>query len=229
MKKLGLIGGISWFTSADYYKYINEGVNQRLGALNFAPCIMHSFSMEDIKKHMDAGDYDTVRNLFCDASLHMKQGGAEGIVICANTMHMFADDIEQRTGLPVIHMVDATAKAILGQNLRKVALLGTLPTMNLSFYKDKLAKYGIETVLPTEGDKEYIHASIFAELSRGIFTAETKARYISIINEMVANGAEGIILGCTDIPPLIAQEDVSVPVFDTTRLHAEAVVEFCLG
>jgi aspartate racemase len=178
---------------------------------------------------MEAQDYAAVGELFVNAALHMKQGGAEGIVICANTMHMFAGLIEQRTGLPVIHMVTATAKAINAQGLKTVALLGTRPTMDLPFYKEKLAAHGIQTILPSEADKDYIHANIFEELSRGIFTQPTRERYIGIIKGLVAQGAEGIILGCTDIPPLISQGDVSVPVFDTTRLHAEAVLEFYMG
>src|ERR1043165_7412753 len=229
MRKLGVIGGISWHTTADYYKILNEGVAARLGGLNAAPCIIHSFSMEAIKVHMDKQDYDAVRHLFVDAAIHMRQGGAEGVVICANTMHMFADDIEKGSGLPVIHMVTATAKAITAQGINSVALLGTRPTMDMPFYKDKLAAHGIKTLVPGEADKDYIHASIFEELSRGIFTQPTRERYLSIINKMIAQGAEGIILGCTDIPPLINPEDVSVPTFDTTRLHAEAALQFCLG
>lgn len=229
MKKLGLIGGISWHTTVDYYKYINAAVASRLGGLNCAPCVIHSFNMEDLKAPMNAKDYDAVLQLFTEACLNMKESGVEGLVICANTMHMFAFRLEERTGLPVIHMVVATAHAIKRQGLKTVALLGTRPTMDLAFYKDMLANHGLNPMVPNEDDKDYIHDSIFEELSRGIFTEATKARYQSIIADLVSKGAEGVILGCTDIPPLIGQDDVTVPVFDTTRLHAEAAAVFCLG
>ncbi len=229
MKKLGLIGGISWHTTVDYYRYINEAVAARLGGLHSGTFIIHSFSMEDLKVHMDKQDYAAVGEIFVKAAQNMKEGGAEAIVICANTMHLFAEEIEQRAGLPVIHMVTATAHAIKAKGIGTVALLGTRPTMDLPFYKDKLASFGIRTLLPSEEDKDVVHETIFSELSRGIFTEDTRARYVTIINKLVAQGAEGIILGCTDIPPLIRQEDVTVPVFDTTRLHAQAALEFCMG
>ena len=229
MKTLGLIGGTSWVSTMDYYKYINLGINERLGGLNYAHCILHSFCYADVKALMDVCDFDGVYEMFSKACLHLKQGGAEGIVLCANTMHMFADKLEQRVQLPVIHIATATANAIKARQLDRVAMLGTKFTMEKDFFKDKLTAQGIEMMTPGEEDKDFIHSSIFDEMGKGIFTQATKARYISIIESLVSNGAQGVILGCTEIPMLLSQEDVSVPVFDTTKLHADAAVAFCLG
>lgn len=229
MKTLGLIGGISWVSTADYYKYINEGINKHLGWIYFSRCIIHSFSYGEIKNIADAGDFAVLGRQFIAACHNMKAGGAEAIVICANTMHMFADELERETGLPVIHIATATAKAINAQGLTKVGLLGTKPTMQLDFYKQKLAGHGIEALIPGAEDMDFIHNTIFEELGKGIFTEETRRRYLSIMDKLVAMGAQGIILGCTEIPMLVTQADVPVPVFDTTKIHADAAVAFSLG
>lgn len=229
MKTIGLIGGISWVSTIDYYRYINEGINQQLGWIYYARCIIHSFSYGEIKNLADAGNFAAIRDQFIAACHNMKTSGAEGIVICANTMHMFANDIEQATGLPVIHIATATAKAINAQGLTKVGLLGTKPTMQMDFYKQKLAAHNIDTLIPQQEDMDFIHNTIFEELGKGIFTAETKARYLSVMDKLVAQGAQGIILGCTEIPMLLTQADVPVPVFDTTKIHADAAVAFSLG
>jgi aspartate racemase len=152
-------------------------VSEKLGGLNAAPCIIHSFNMQDVANLMNARDYTAVSKLFCDAAIKMKADGAEGIVICANTMHMFAGDIEKQSGLPVISLVTATAKAIEAQKLTTIGLLGTRPTMDLPFYKEELSRYKITTLLPTEPDKDFVHETIFSELSRGIFTPGTRAGY----------------------------------------------------
>ena len=178
---------------------------------------------------MDAGNTAEVLNLFIKACLNMKDGGAEGIVLCVNTMHMFADDIEQATGLPVIHIAEATADAIKKQGLDKVALLGTRPTMEQDFYTKKLAAKGISALIPNDEDREFIHHTIFEELGKGLFTEPTKSRYISIINDLVGQGAQGAILGCTEIPMLLTQADLTVPAFDTTKIHSAAAVAFSLG
>lgn len=229
MKTLGLIGGISWVSTADYYKYINEGINEHLGWIYFSRCIIHSFSYGEIKNIADTGDFAGIKDQFIAACQNMRTGGAEAIVICANTMHMFADEIEQATGLPVIHIAAATAKAINAQGLTKVGLLGTKPTMQMDFYKQKLAAQDIEALIPQQEDMDFIHNTIFEELGKGIFTEETKRRYLSIMDKLVAMGAQGIILGCTEIPMLVKQADVPVPVFDTTKIHADAAVAFSLG
>ncbi len=229
MKILALIGGTSWVSTVDYYRYINEGINEQLGGIYYSRCIIHSFSYGVIKDMADAGNFAGVRNEFIAACLNMKDGGAEGIVLCANTMHMFAHDLEQATGMPVIHIATATARAINEAGLKKVGLLGTRPTMTMGFYTEKLSEHGIETLIPDEQEMDFIHETIFTELGKGMFTHETRERYINIMNRLVAAGAEGIILGCTEIPMLLTQEDVTMPVFDTTRIHAAAAVAFSLG
>ena len=170
MKILGLIGGTSWVSTVDYYRYINLGINEQLGWIDYSHCILHSFSYGAIKRLMDAGQQSQVLDLFIKACLNMKEGGAEGIVLCANTMHMFAGDIEKATGLPVIHIAEATAGEINKQGLTKVALLGTKPTMEKDFYKDKLTAAGITTLIPADEDRDFIHATIFEELGKGEFT-----------------------------------------------------------
>lgn len=229
MKILGLIGGISWVSTQDYYKYINEGINAQLGDVNFARLIIHSMNYAEIKKNNDADDWDANFDLIYPACENMKAGGAQAIVLCANTMHLLADRVEAQLQLPVIHIATATANAIKQQQLKKVALLGTKFTMLRNFFTDKLKAQGIEAIVPDEADREFIHYTIFEELGRGIISAETKSRYISIIEQLISRGAEGIILGCTEIPLLINPEDVSVPTFDTTKIHSEAAVKFALG
>ncbi len=229
MKILGLVGGISWVSTIDYYRYINEAVNKQLGGLNYAECIIYSLNYAEVKKNADAKNNEAVLSMVTNACMHLKQSGAGAIVLCANTMHMFAEDIERQTGMPLIHIAAATANEINKQGLRKVGLLGTIPTMEMDFYKKKLADKGIEAIVPEEEDRTFIHASIFGELGKGIINEETKKRYLVIMDKLVEEGAEGIILGCTEIPLLIKQADVKMPVFDTTRIHAEAASAFALS
>ncbi|QSW89777.1 MULTISPECIES: aspartate/glutamate racemase family protein [Flavobacterium] len=230
MKKIGLIGGISWVSTTDYYKLINLGINEKLGGLNFSECLVYSFNYADIKKNNDNNDWDSTFNMLLKGCEFLKSGGAEAIVLCANTMHLIADKLQDAIKLPVIHIAVETAVEIQKQNLKKVGLLGTKFTMELDFFKNKLAEKGIETIIPTsEEDKDFIHYTIFEELGRGIVTDETKKRYLEIANELIKNGAEGIILGCTEIPLVIKTEDLSVPIFDTTLIHAKAAVEFQLS
>jgi aspartate racemase len=229
MKKVGLIGGISWVSTMDYYKFINTGVNEKLGGLNFAECLIYSFNYNDIKQNNDANDWDKTLEMISEASLHLKNGGAEAIVLCANTMHLIADQLEKRVGIPVINIASATANEIKKQGLKKVGLLGTKFTMERDFFTTKLRDQGIEFIIPENDDRDFIHYTIFEELGRGLLLKESKDRYISIINKLKANGAEGIILGCTEIPLLVKQEDVSIPVFDTTMIHSKEVVEFMVG
>ncbi|MDQ3111101.1 MAG: amino acid racemase [Bacteroidota bacterium] len=226
MKIIGIIGGISWHSTQDYYRYINEGVNKALGGMNFARLIMHSMNYGEIKKNNDAGDWDATFNLLAEACENMKAGGAEAIVLGANTMHLLAERIEEKVKLPVIHIATATAEAISKQQLTKVALLGTKFTMEKTFFTDKLKAKNIEAIIPDDADRDFIHWTIFEELGRGIISAESKARYISIIHKLVQQGAQGAILGCTEIPMLIKEGDVNVPVFDTTKIHSDAAVQF---
>jgi aspartate racemase len=229
MRKIGLIGGISWVSTSDYYTLINKGINEKLGGLNFSECLIYSFNYADIKKNNDANDWDSTFNMLLKAAEVLKSGGAEAIVLCANTMHLIADKLQQAIGLPLIHIAEETAIEIQKKDLKKVGLLGTKFTMELDFFKDKLAEKGIEAIIPiSEADKDFIHYTIFEELGRGIATEETKKRYLEIANELIKNGAEGIILGCTEIPLVIKEGDLSVPIFDTTLIHTQAAINFQL-
>lgn len=230
MKIIGLIGGISWVSTADYYKLINEGINDKLGDLNFSECLLYSFNYADIKKNNEANDWDSTFKMLLKGCQFLKQGGATAIVLCANTMHVIADKLEAAIDLPIIHIATATAIEIEKQGLKKVGLLGTKFTMELDFFKDKLKNLGIEAIIPAnEADKDFIHTTIFEELGKGLVTAATKKRYLEIANQLIKEGAEGIILGCTEIPMVIKPEDLSVPVFDTALIHSNAAVQFQLS
>jgi len=229
MKKIGLIGGISWVSTTDYYKFINTGINERLGGLNFAECIIYSFNYADIKKNNDANDWNKTLEMITAASHHLKSAGAEAIILCANTMHLIADELQDRIKLPVIHIAEATAKEIKKENILKVGLLGTKFTMERDFFSSRLKAENIECIIPDEKDRDFIHYTIFEELGRGLIVEESKKRYISVIENLTRKGAEGIILGCTEIPLLIKQEDVPTPIFDTTLIHSKAAVDFMLG
>lgn len=229
MKVLGLIGGISWVSTADYYRLINEGVNKKLGGLNFSTCILYSFNYAAIKTLTDRNDWDSILKLLTAAAENLKRSGAEAIILCANTMHVIAEKIESKVNLPVIHIATATAAAIKKNNLQKVGLLGTKFTMELDFFTSKLAASGVTAIIPEQEDREFIHATIYEELGKNILKDTTKQLYLDIIKKLIENGAEGIILGCTEIPLLIKQSDVSIPVFDTTLIHSVAAVEFSLG
>jgi aspartate racemase len=230
MKIIGLIGGISWVSTADYYKLINEGINDKLGELNFSECLIYSFNYADIKKNNENNDWDSTFNMLLKGCQFLKSGGAEAIVLCANTMHFIADRLEAAIDLPIIHIASVTALEIQKQKIKKVGLLGTKFTMELDFFKDKLLEKGIEAIIPkNDEDRDFIHTTIFEELGKGLVTNETKKRYLEIANQLIKEGAEGIILGCTEIPLVIKPEDLTVPVFDTALLHSKAAVEFQLS
>lgn len=229
MKTIGLIGGTSWVSTAEYYKLINQGINEKLGGLNFSRCIIHSFNYADIKRNNDANNWDLTLDMIIEASLGLKNAGATAIVLCANTLHLIADKLEERIQLPVIHIATATALKIKEQKLKKVALLGTKFTMELDFFRSRLALQGIEAVIPGEEDRAFLHYTIFEELGRGIILDTTKKGYIDIIERLRLQGAEGVILGCTEIPLLIQPSDISIPSFDTTLIHSEAAVAFSLS
>ncbi|WET03560.1 aspartate/glutamate racemase family protein [Flavobacterium sp. YJ01] len=230
MKKIGLIGGISWVSTSDYYTLINKGINEKLGGLNFSECLIYSFNYADIKKNNDNNDWDSTFKMLLKAAEVLKSGGAEAIVLCANTMHLIADKLQNAIGLPLIHIAEETAIEIQKKQIKKVGLLGTKFTMELDFFKDKLIEKGIQTVIPNnEDDKDFIHYTIFEELGRGLVTDETKKRYLEIANELIKNGAEGIILGCTEIPLVIKEGDLNVPIFDTALIHTQAAVNFQLS
>jgi len=229
MKKLGLIGGISWVSTIDYYRLINEGINEKLGGLNFAECIIYSFNYAEIKKNNDSNDWDNSLQILSAAGRHLKNAGAAAIVLCANTMHLIADKLEEEIELPVIHIATATADEIKKTKIKKVGLLGTKFTMEYDFFTAKLTAQNIETIIPANEDRDFIHGTIFNELGAGILLPDTKERYLNIINKLIDAGAEGIVLGCTEIPLLIKPEDITAPLFNTTEIHSAAAVKFALG
>lgn len=230
MKTLGLIGGTSWASTVDYYRIINQRINEKLGGVNSSKIFMYSLNLAELNALLEKNDWKGIAGLFCGIARKLEQAGAECIVICANTPHKAADDVQKAVKIPLIHIAEVTAKEIGKAGLKKVGLLGTKITMEESFFKDRLAKRGVETVIPeNENDRLFIHKSIFNELGKGIFSKETKEKYLGIIDQLVSRGAKGIIFGCTEIPLLLKPEDCPVPVFDTTLIHATAAVEFALG
>jgi aspartate racemase len=225
MKIIGLVGGISWVSTMDYYKFINEGINKRLGGLNFSECIIYSLNFGDVQERTWKNSFELLLN----ACENLKRSGVDAIVLCANTAHLFADDLEAKIKLPIIHIGTETAKAVKQQGLVKVGLLGTKFTMEMEFYRKKLEENGLNVLIPEKQEtRDYLQYTIKEELGRGIINPDTKQNYISIVKDLVDRGAEGIILGCTEIPMLISQEDFSIPVFDTTKIHSSAIIEYAL-
>jgi len=229
MKTLGLIGGTTWVSTVDYYRYINQLTTERLGGLNSAKILLYSARFEPVKAMADAGDWDGFGRFFADVARNLEKAGADAVVLCANTAHIVAEKVEQSVSIPLIHIVDATAREIRREGLQKVALLGTGFTMENDFYHKRLARHEIETMTPDREDREFIHRSIFEELAKNVFTAETKRKYLEIIENLKERGAEGVIFGCTEIPMLLKPEDCSIPSFDTTLIHARAAVDFALA
>lgn len=226
MKKIGLVGGISWVSTLDYYKFINEGVNAKLGGLHAAECIIYSLNFGDIQAQGWVNSF----GLLLNACEHLKNSGADRIVLCANTAHLFADRLQNTLQLPIIHIGTETAKAIQKAGFKRAGLIGTKFTMEMDFYKNKLEEYGLEVLTPEHQEtRDYIQHTVKDELGVGLINPETKVRYISIVEELIVRGAECIILGCTEIPLLLSQDDFTIPVFDTTKIHCEAIVEYVVS
>ncbi|MFN3851259.1 MAG: aspartate/glutamate racemase family protein [Spirosomataceae bacterium] len=226
MKKVGLVGGISWVSTLDYYKAINEGVNHKLGGLNSAECIIYSINFAELQEKT----WDNSYELLLNACKSLTNSGAESIVLCANTAHIFADKLERETQLPFINIIDETAKVIVSQGIKSVGLLGTKFTMESDFYLSKLQFFGLNILIPeSQSTRDEIQHILKNELGKGEIKRESKVRLLEITNELIKQGAEGIILGCTEIPLLISQEDFSIPVFDTTQIHSEAIVNYMIS
>ncbi|MCM2981506.1 aspartate/glutamate racemase family protein [Niallia sp. FSL W8-0951] len=228
MKTIGLIGGLSWESTADYYRYINTFVKEQMGGLHSAKLLLYSFDFEEIVALQKAGHWDEATVLMINAAKTLEAGGADIVIICTNTMHKMAKEVQAAITIPLLHIADVTGYEIKKATLKKVGLLGTMFTMEQSFYKEALLQQEIETIIPDKEDREAVHQIIFDELCKGIILPESKAIYLRIIDKLQAQGAEGIILGCTEIPLLIKQEDSSIPLFDTTFLHAQAAVSYAL-
>jgi len=223
------LGGMSWESSLVYYRIINETVKARLGELHSAQCLMYSVDFAEIEALQHTGEWDVLTELMIQAVQRLKQGGADFLVICTNTMHRMADEIEAATGMPLVHIADATAQAIKAQGLKTVGLLGTRFTMEEDFYRGRLQnKHKINVIIPEESQRELVHRVIYEELVKGEIRADSRAAFKDVILSLKSHGAQGVILGCTEIPLLIRQADVELPVFDTTRIHAEAAVDWAL-
>ena len=229
MKTLGLVGGTGWASSVEYYRIINELTNKKLGGLNYSRCILYSINYEDINKFNKSKDYEGVYRIIEDAAMKLISIGAEGIVLCANTLHFIADRLQRKIDVPIIHIAEATANVISKKNIKTIALLGTKQTMEQDFYKLKLKEKGITSLIPDEADRDFINNAILTELFNNEFKKTTKQRFIKIMEDLKKKGAKGIILGCTEIPLLIKQNDFILPLFNTLHIHAEYAVEFALS
>jgi aspartate racemase len=230
MKTIGLIGGMTWHSTVDYYRLINADVQRRLGGSSSARLVLYSVEFQEFEDLQTAGDWIRLTELMTDAALRVQTAGAEALVICANTMHKTADDLSAVLRIPIIHIADAAASAIRAAGLRTVGLLGTRYTMEMDFYRRRLEeKHGLGVLVPELADRDRVHEVIYRELASGIIKDSSRADYVAIIGRLRARGAEGIILGCTEIPLLVRPQDVPIPVFDTTSLHAKAAVDFALA
>lgn len=229
MKTIGLIGGLTWYSTLDYYRLLNEMVNKKLWGSHAAKIILNSVDFAEIKVLTEKQDWDGIAVIICKAAKDIENAGADCIMIGANTMHKIAGEVQASVSIPVVHIADAVAEAIKTKNLKKVALMGTKYTMQLDFYRNKLAASNISVIIPDVTGVEFINDTIYKEFSKGVFLPERKQQYLQIIDSLIKQGAEGIILGCTEIPILIKQKDCSVPVFDTAFIHSEAAVKFALG
>ena len=228
MKVIGLLGGMSWESSAEYYRIINEEVGKRLGKLHSAEIAMYSVDFEPIESLQHAGDWEGLARAMVKGARAVEAAGAQMLLICTNTMHKVVREVEASIKIPVLHIADAAADAILAKGLKKVGLLGTRFTMEDGFYSDRLAAHGIQVIVPKPDDRQTVHDIIYGELCLGTLKEDSKRSVLNIIERLVEYGAEGVVLGCTELPLLIHQEDVPVPVFDTTRIHAEKAVETAL-
>jgi len=226
MKKVGLVGGLSWVSTMDYYKYINEGINLKLGGLNFAECMIYSLNFGDIQHRTWEKAYEPLLNA-CES---LKRAGVDAIALCANTPHLYADELRRAVQLPMINIVVETAKVLKQQGFKKAGLLGTKYIMEMEFYRKELEEYGIEVLIPGRQEtQDYIQHTLKEELGKGVISAETKVTYITIIRELIECGAECVILGCTEIPMLITPDDIAIPLFDTTLIHSQAIVEYAIS
>jgi aspartate racemase len=229
MKTIGLVGGTGWISTIDYYRIINYEVNQRLGGQTTAKILLYSIDFGEIDALHAKRDFDGVGGLLTDAAKKLVSIGADCVLLCANTMHMHAERVQAAVSVPLIHIVEATAKQICMKGMKKIGLLGTRMTMEREFYTKKLNEAGIEAVIPEKDEREFIQRVIAEELVKTVFLPKSKQGFLDIIQNLRAQGAEGVILGCTEIPLLIKQEDTDLPVFDTTRIHSLAAVDFALS
>lgn len=229
MKRLGLIGGMSWESTAEYYRIINQAVNHKLGGSHSCDCYVYSFDFAGIEKLQHEGEWDKMALMLTEAAVSLEQAGSEIILLCTNTMHLLSGPIEKRINIPFLHIVDVVGEEIKKRKMHKVGLLGTKFTMEKEFYKERLHhSFGVEVIIPKLEERDFIHEVVYHELVQGQIGKESHEQFVAIINRLAASGAEGVILGCTEIPLIVKQEDCSIPLFDTTYLHAMAAVKMAL-
>lgn len=229
MKTIGLVGGTSWASTLEYYRILNEELNNRRGGSNFARCIIYSLDYGEIHALSLQKNVEGIRSLLVDAAKKLESVGADCVLLCANTMHMHAEVVQNSIHVPLLHIVDATAAEIKKQGMTTVGLLGTKLTMELDFYKKRLLDQGINALVPPPDDRAFIHHVIDTELVKSLIVPKSKSRFLKIIEDLRSQGAQGAILGCTEIPLLVKQGDTDLPLFDTTRIHSLAAVEFALA
>lgn len=230
MKTIGLIGGLSWESSRDYYRVINEEVASRLGGLHSAECVMTSLDFAPLAQAMADGDWEICRRRVINSAERLREAGAEVLLICSNTMHRYAGDVEAATGLPLLHIVDAIGRAATERGLTRVGLLGTRPLMEADHYRGRMEeRWGLSALIPGEDERETINQVIFGELCRGIVREPSRDLFLKIIDGLADRGAQGIVLGCTEIPMLVREGDSPLPLFDSMTLHAKGAVDFSLA
>lgn len=229
MKTIGLLGGMSWESTAEYYRLLNEFTRERLGGLHSARCVLYSVDFAEIERLQAQGRWDEAGEVLADAARSLEAAGADLVLLCTNTMHKVADQVQAAVSVPLLHLADATAEAVRARGLRRVGLLGTAFTMEQDFYRGRLAAGGLEVSVPDADERALVHRVIYEELCIGVVREESRTAYREVIADLVAAGAEGIVLGCTEIELLVGAEDSPVPVFPTARIHAAAAVDAALG
>jgi len=230
MKTIGLIGGMSWESSLEYYRIMNEAVRESLGGFHSAKCIMYSVDFAPIEKYQHQGKWDEAAELLIDIAQKLERSGADLLVICANTMHKLAGAVQKSIKIPLLHIADVTAEKIKEKGINRLGLLGTRFTMEEDFYKERLIrKHGLAIIIPDKRDRQLIHEVLYGDIQLGKIEQRSRDIFKKIIGKLADKGAEGIILGCTEIPLYVKQEDYEIPLFDTTEIHARAAVEFALG
>lgn len=230
MRTIGMLGGMSWKSSIEYYRIVNEAVRDRLGGTHSAKSVMVSVDFHEIEAMQQRGDWEAATAAMVAGALAVEAGGADVLLICTNTMHLMADEVQDAIGIPMLHIADATAAAVRAAGVEVVALLGTRFTMEQDFYRGRLAgRHGLDVRIPDDAGRAVVHDVIYDELVRGIVRDESRRAYLDIIDGLVAEGAQGVIAGCTEIELLVAPGDVAVPYFPTTRIHAEAAVDWALA
>ena len=230
MKTIGMIGGMSWESSLEYYRILNQSVKEKLGGFHSAPCILYSVDFAEVEDLQHRGDWEELTRVMIAAARRLEKAGADFMIICTNTMHLMADAVQDAISIPILHIVDVTAEAIKAKGQTRVGLLGTKFTMEQDFYKGRLkSRHGLETLIPPPEERQVVHDILYDELCLGEIKDLSRGKFRDIIHNLVARGSQGVILGCTEIPLIVDPQEYAIPLYDTTTLHARAAVDFALG